>query len=264
MLGEDTLERAGKHRMTRSVRPWRGTIRLAPGVGIFSGEAGDNETHVHAAHQVSVGLDRPIVVVLHGGTVRARAAFVPAACPHRVSAGRMLAVYAEPSSDLGIALATAFSPDGQPCSIPATTAHRLVAIADAAGDVVADIVRVLADLVPADLGPVAPQPAFVALVRKLTATLRGGAMPSRGELAQFVSLSESRFSHWFREQAGMPMQSFRKWLRLTLAIERVLAGEAMASAATHAGFADQAHFVRTFRAMFGVSPTAGLRGGHRS
>ena len=45
------------------------------------------------------------------------------------------------------------------------------------------------------------------------------------------------------------------WLRLRRAGEALQAGEAIATAAHHAGFADAAHFTRTFRRMLGIVPS---------
>jgi AraC-like DNA-binding protein len=75
---------------------------------------------------------------------------------------------------------------------------------------------------------------------------------SRGQLAALVGLSETRFSHWFREHTGMPLRSYRKWLRLVRGLEHALRGGNLTDAAHQAAFADQAHFSRTFLQMFGV------------
>ncbi len=80
----------------------------------------------------------------------------------------------------------------------------------------------------------------------------------RSGLATLVGLSESRFSHWFREQTGMPLRSYRKWLRLIVGLEHVLKGLSLTGAAHAAQFADQAHFTRTFVEMFGVRPSDAL------
>ncbi len=77
----------------------------------------------------------------------------------------------------------------------------------------------------------------------------------RQRLAKLAGLSESRFSHWFREQTGMPLRSYRKWLRLVHGLEQVLGGHNLTVAAYEADFADQAHFSRTFVQMFGVKPS---------
>lgn len=75
--------------------------------------------------------------------------------------------------------------------------------------------------------------------------------------AAIACLSESRFSHLFVEQVGLPFRSFLLWRRLMRAVEVMAAGKRLTEAAHAAGFADSAHFSRTFQRMFGL-PAAAL------
>jgi AraC-like DNA-binding protein len=88
------------------------------------------------------------------------------------------------------------------------------------------------------------------------------SMHSRQYLARLVHLSPTRFSHWFVEQTGSPLRSYRKWSRLVAALQEIAAGRSLTEAAHAAGFADAAHFSRTFRNLFGLDPTSAL--GHVS
>jgi AraC family transcriptional regulator len=63
-------------------------------------------------------------------------------------------------------------------------------------------------------------------------------------------------SHLFVEQTGLPFRTYLLWLRLTKAVESMAAGASLTEAAHEAGFADSAHFSRTFRRMFGVAAAA--------
>ena len=81
-----------------------------------------------------------------------------------------------------------------------------------------------------------------------------GTAMNRAELARLAGLSETRFSHWFKEKTGMPLRSYRKWLRLVHGVEKVLSGNSLIDAAHAADFSDQAYFSRTFKSAFGVTP----------
>lgn len=78
---------------------------------------------------------------------------------------------------------------------------------------------------------------------------------SSQELAQSVSLSESRLAHLFKEQTGTPIRRYLLWLRLREAIKIILKGESFTTAAHESGFSDSAHLSRTYRQMFGISPS---------
>ena len=70
--------------------------------------------------------------------------------------------------------------------------------------------------------------------------------------AELACLSAGRFSHLFVEQVGLPFRTYVLWRRLTVAVARIAAGASLTAAAHEAGFADSAHFSRTFLRMFGV------------
>lgn len=70
--------------------------------------------------------------------------------------------------------------------------------------------------------------------------------------ADIACLSESRFSHLFVEEVGLPFRTYVLWRRMMTAVTEIAAGTNLTSAAHDAGFADSAHFSRTFLRMFGI------------
>lgn len=75
------------------------------------------------------------------------------------------------------------------------------------------------------------------------------------DLAQTISLSESRMQHLFKQQVGIPIRRYILWMKLRHVLELTLEGSTLTEAAHAAGFADSAHFSRTFKAMFGIPPS---------
>jgi AraC-like DNA-binding protein len=95
-------------------------------------------------------------------------------------------------------------------------------------------------------------------VRKLLRLLQ--AMPVSGDasleaLAREVRLSPGRLMHVFTESIGVPLRPYLAWLRLQRAAAAVVGGRTLGEAAHAAGFSDASHMSRTFRRMFGVSPS---------
>lgn len=74
------------------------------------------------------------------------------------------------------------------------------------------------------------------------------------EAADEIGLSPGRLRHLFVAQTGLPFKTYLLWLRLNRAVACRVAGASLTQAAHEAGFADSAHFSRTFRRMFGVQP----------
>jgi len=72
------------------------------------------------------------------------------------------------------------------------------------------------------------------------------------DVAKIICLSPGRTRHLFVQQTGLPFRTYLLWLRLTRAVELFGGGASLTEAAHSAGFADSAHFSRTFRRMFGI------------
>jgi AraC-like DNA-binding protein len=77
-------------------------------------------------------------------------------------------------------------------------------------------------------------------------------------IIEAAGMSKSSFTHHFRKTFGMPLRRYVLWRRLNLAVKAIGAGRDATTAAHEAGFADSAHFSRTMRQTFGVSPTEGV------
>jgi len=77
-------------------------------------------------------------------------------------------------------------------------------------------------------------------------------------LAKQVGLSASRLVSLFKSEVGIPIRRYRLWYRLFLSTQRMTTGTSVTDAALEAGFADSAHFSRTYRAILGFQPSAML------
>jgi len=96
------------------------------------------------------------------------------------------------------------------------------------------------------------------VVELIKSSLEQGQISSDA-LAKSVFLSESRFSHLFKEQIGIPVRKYILWCRIQEALKELLRGSNFTKSAYAAGFSDSAHFSRTFLEMFGVSPSSVLK-----
>ncbi|MBZ4408775.1 AraC family transcriptional regulator [Myxococcus sp. XM-1-1-1] len=95
-------------------------------------------------------------------------------------------------------------------------------------------------------------------VRKLLRHLRADPAPedtSLEALAEVAGLSSGRLMHAFTESTGVPLRPYLLWLRLQRAAGAIASGRTAGEAAHAAGFSDSAHLTRTFRRMFGTTPS---------
>jgi AraC-like DNA-binding protein len=80
------------------------------------------------------------------------------------------------------------------------------------------------------------------------------------DIATHVGLSESRLRHLFSEQIGISITSYILWTRMKVALREMLKpGVTLSEAAYRANFSDHSYLTRTFKRMFGVSPSLLLR-----
>lgn len=229
---------------------WAGCAWLMPGIGIFSGQAGDQQWHRHMAHQISVGLDTPVTVECKWRTVTATCVHIPAGLDHRLAAGRVLSIYLDALSGESRGLASS-----QELSLLELSSPHLDLLIGSLRrpQISTERTRQLIHQL-LKLEPVIPSEPRLVLVTK---ALQQG-MTDRELLANCVSLSPSRFSHWFVEQTGLPLRSYVKWMRLMASLQHVATGTSLTEAAHAAGFSDAAHFSRTFRTLFGIDPSSAL------
>lgn len=75
-------------------------------------------------------------------------------------------------------------------------------------------------------------------------------------IASHFCMSESRFSHLFRKEAGMSVANYLVFRKLYFTYLGLMKGKNITTAALDAGFSDPSHFAATNKRMFGLSPTA--------
>ena len=76
------------------------------------------------------------------------------------------------------------------------------------------------------------------------------------DIADATCLSPDRFRHLFIEQTGMRFRPYLLWLRIEIALTALASGSNLTEASYAGGFADSAHFSRTFKRMFGIAPSS--------
>lgn len=242
----------------------RAKLAIAQSVSVWVLEApdgfGDAHFHTHHAIQITVCLSGALSLSNGSTTLRAPAIAVAADAPHRFAAqGSLAFIFVEPESRAGRALNEMLFAGGELAKLDADLIIPAIAPLWTTFDAKLGVEQLLAAgceavEILAPSGPVPlPDPRIQKVIDRAAVHLDESldiAAASAG-----VYLSPSRLRHLFVEQTGLAFKTYLLWLRLMRAIEAYAQGRSLTESAHAAGFADSAHFSRTFKRTFGLPAT---------
>lgn len=236
---------------------WRGRFFLDPGWMLYVGPVGATSPHAH--HAIQIVIRAKTRLALTGDVDRAvvDSVVIPADTRHAVDAPAAHAVmlYVGPETREGRKLSTLVH-GGSPTTWAAAAAPlRVAALGDPQTiDDARTYCRRVIELLVGSVETVRPwPPAVQRLVALLPARLSDDVkLPA---LADELGVSASRLSHLVTEHLGIPFRPYLRWLRLLRAAAAIARGRTITEAAFEAGFADGPHLTRSFREMFGVTPS---------
>jgi len=214
---------------------WQGEIWLGSDHCLLVSTLGTTDSHVHYAHQVLVALDGEVEVEVQLGDQYHSGALVmiPSQQPHAIISQGVpcLTLFAEP-------LAFDLADLGQACRQADNNPQRL-----------AECLR--------QWPRRALDPRLAKALQRVRA-LDEQALSAR-ELANTAALSISQLERLFSGALKLSVRRLVLWQRLRVALRLALSGVSLTDAALAAGFADSAHFARSVRRQFGLSPSTALR-----
>ena len=231
------------------------SVWLWPGQALYAGPGLDLAPHSGSVWCLAIGVDRPVTVTAGEHVVTARSVLIPPRLTHHLDThgGRLVSCYLDPTSDrAGACRAKCRGVSGELAFDHADERELLRPPAD--GDAAR---RWLSLAAPASPRPMDPR--IAETVRRVGAD--SAASPSACRLAADVGLSESRFLHLFRREAGTSLRRYRLWVRLLRAGTAIGAGRNLTDAAAEAGFASPSHLADRFKSTFGLTATQLLASG---
>jgi transcriptional regulator GlxA family with amidase domain len=243
-----------------------GRILLWTGGSLWIGRSGA-PTELHAHHAVQIAL------ALAPGGLRFRSAtgdwntyaatLIAANHPHAFDGGgnQVATIFVEPESRAGQVLQQRCRADGIIALGSGTLDDEPAALFDAYDKAAPDSVLVRAACAVTSrltATPTVPRPALDPRIQRTLERIRAsiGEPLLLTDLAAAACLSPDRFRHLFLEQTGIRFRPYVLWLRIEVALAAYAAHRTLTDAAHAGGFADSAHFSRTFKSMFGIAPSS--------
>lgn len=246
-----------------------GHIVFWRGGSLWLGRSDETGFHDHHAIQIAIA---PCGSVLRlrcpdQDWIEQAAAIVAANQPHAFEGGgeRVALVFVEPESRAGRILKQRYGHGIRALDADLLTGEAAaLAAAFEQGLTTDGLVRLAQAVVTrlTALEPLPPQPLDPRILRAIEAIrARLDQAVSMAQIAEAVHLSPERFRHLFLQQTGIRFRPYVLWLRMELAVGAYAGGSSLTDAAQAGGFADSAHFSRTFKRMFGVPAVSVQRAG---
>uniref|UniRef100_UPI003F4983C2 helix-turn-helix transcriptional regulator n=1 Tax=Nonomuraea bangladeshensis TaxID=404385 RepID=UPI003F4983C2 len=223
---------------------WQGWAAITPGRLYYGGQIGAADLHAHHAAQLLIG-DGLLLRDADGTEHAMTAALIPANTPHAIVRGAadgLLALIDQAQAAPPHAPPRPWSAAGWPIELDVPAVRDLPTL------------HALADQLTGAAPSCPRHPALLHATQVIAALL-----PARvrlAEVARAVHLSDSRLSHLFTSQLGLPFRPYVLWMRLRVALSSLADGATLTEAAHAAGFADAAHLTRVVRRMMGQAPSA--------
>ena len=226
-------------------------------------EAANLQPHVHHAIQITFQLEGSFEIGVLGECLTGPVAAVCSDTPHSFRAsGAVAFIFVAPESSVGRGLGKALFADRPWANVksgPFASSLEDLRKCFRRGLAEEELLRIgqqIMEVLPKADASALPDQRALAMIAYARKNLENTVtLPSA---ADHVCLSHSRARHLFAAQAGLPFKTFVLWLRLERAVALYALGSSLTEAAHEAGFADSAHFSRTFRRTFGL-PAASLR-----
>ena len=237
-------------------------LYIWPGQFLFVGRALDTHIHDHHAVQMVISLDTPFRMRLDKDDWQThRAMLIASDQPHECLAddSTILFLNLDPESKTARQIRTHYLEQDRFKALPDALVTPLVEsivqlLPQSDGcRAVAAALKTFFDQLTGASEPVLIDDRIQVVQHRLAQSLQE-PVPLAG-LADEACLSEGRLVHLFKEQLGIPIRKYLLWQRLLRAIGQITKGNSLTQAAHEAGFADSAHFSRTFTRMFGLSPS---------
>lgn len=241
-------------------------IYLAKNHLMIKTEYKDPEMHRHSAAHILISLEGPVRFQTDGQERMGFGALIPSGIPHTVCGvldkeGRpqsmsplLMFLFDETTSVAKSIRESRLLPEMQAKRIQGWY-HKMQEEPDEAAAYVGFLQKVLEELA---LPHTTLQAVGDSRIREAYAYIDEhiGSDMTVASIADAVCMSESRFSHLFRKEAGMSVANYLVFRKLYFAYLGLTEGKNITTAALDAGFSDPSHFAATNKRMFGLPATA--------
>lgn len=240
-------------------------IAIMDGISVYIGR--DIQTNIHSHHllEIALAFDQPFTISDSVNELHTSAVILASDVPHRFvgdSNDYHIFILFDPESSQARLLEKVFSLNqNRMQSLPVAKLRAIIdelkkwffSYDNSTTAVKASIDRLLQLLAPFHQGHSTLDSRILHAIRYIGSNLEQELDITT--VSREVCLSESRFSHLFKQQIGIPYRRYILWRRIDHAVKVICKGASISEAAFDSGFSDPSHLSRTFQEMFGLKPS---------
>ena len=238
---------------------WKGKISIGYGIGYFEGAVGDNYPHRHHAHQLSFAKEEgehiQVVYEDEDKCIMSSGVYIAANTSHHLRPGNYCSIYIDQTHFLADViqhyLQGYLKSDSPIWVLPESLVNILREFFLEQNHAIESFQKLISYCSQNDFKyqniRARQFSEYLILNNQKNLTVK--------QIAAKLNISESRFSHWFSENFGISYRSYRKWIRLLQTLQAIEQDVNLTSIAHQSHFADQPHFSRTCKQMFGIQPS---------
>ncbi len=232
---------------------------------MYIGRGADTKVHAHHAIQIALALETPIEVASNKEPFKCQGVIINSDVPHecRTYGGSFVLINIDPETSIGTALKKRLLLKSGIAELPVAIINSYISQLKLFLDerrLTDEIYLLTTDFLYSLADKHTPEP----LDERIEQVLELLRQPEQEvvaikDLANAVHLSPGRLIHLFTQQVGIPIRKYLLWSKLMASLKRLEKNVNFTHVALDGGFADAPHFNRTFKRMFGLSPTALLK-----
>jgi AraC-like DNA-binding protein len=233
---------------------------------IYIGKAVDTSIHDHHVVQIIISFDEAIEIKLPGSSIKKlKAAIIDSDQPHecRTYNNKFLLLNIDPATKIGIALKKNYLVNKKIAELPVEKASEFIGKLNIEldGEQTSNEIFLITQQFLHTLSYIEETKIFDDRIVKVLELLnQQNDIPLKiGELAGKVFISPNHLIHLFTNQVGIPIRKYILWRKLLIALQEIITTKNITQAALEGGFSDAPHFNKTFKRMFGLSPSALLK-----
>jgi len=240
----------------------RPLLFFSTGYFMYIGNAVDTVVHEHHAIQIAISFDGPIDIIQSGSITKLKAAIIDSDQEHecRTYQSAFALINIDPESKIGCALKKTYLDKQKIAALPIVLSENFLVeiepllLNDNDSESIYELVhRFLLSL--SHTAATAISDDRIAMVLSLLNQPSENTVNIK-ELADAICISPSRLIHLFTDQVGIPIRKYVLWRKMLTTLHKLKETKNLTVAALEGGFYDSPHFNRTFKKMFGLSPSS--------